>query len=534
MGVRRGAPLELIHLLADIEVCDIRPSGNSAAAPLAGAAGGNPFFGQKISGLAYDSRRVQPGFLFFCVPGQKTDGHRFAADAVGRGAAALVVERYVDVDAPQIRVPSTRKSMAQAARVFYGNPSGRMLMVGVTGTNGKTTTTHLVEAILTAQGRRVGLIGTNGNRLGDKSWPAEHTTPESLDLQALLAEMAGEGADAAVMEVSSHALDQLRVLGVDFDLALFTNLTQDHLDYHETLERYRDAKGILFRELTGVMKGAKEANSSGATPEATPLQGGPKRAIINADDPNAGFFIAASAAPVITYGIDADAMIKGRDWTVTPQGLTCDVLYPGGEVRLNLQLTGRFNLSNALAAFAAGWAAGIDPEAIAAALGTVTGVAGRFERIDLGQPFSVIVDYAHTPDGLENVLVTARALAQGRVITVFGCGGDRDRTKRPKMGAVVARLSDVAIVTSDNPRTEDPQRIIEDILPGLADGVDVHVEPDRSSAIALALSLAQPGDLVMIAGKGHETYQIVGAKVLPFDDRQIARERLRGMGYDRR
>ncbi|MBM7867515.1 UDP-N-acetylmuramoyl-L-alanyl-D-glutamate--2,6-diaminopimelate ligase [Heliobacterium gestii] len=533
--------MELKEIFADIEVYDCGSSGNTAVAPVAGAAGDDRLFRQEISGLAYDSRRVQPGFLFFCVPGQKTDGHRFAADAVARGAAALVVERYVDAPVPQIRVPSTRKSLALAARAFYGNPAGRMLMVGVTGTNGKTTTTHLVEAILTAQGRRVGLIGTNGNHLGEKTWPAQRTTPESLDLQALLAEMAAEGADAVIMEVSSHALDQQRVLGVDYDLALFTNLTQDHLDYHETLERYREAKGILFRGLTGAMKSIRgvaasgTASSQGDSHEAF-LGGGGKGAIINADDPNAGFFMASSAAPVITYGIDADAMIKARDWSVSPQGVACEVLYPGGQIRLNLQLTGRFNLSNALAAFAAGWAAGIAPAAIASALGSVAGVAGRFERIDRGQPFSVIVDYAHTPDGLENVLVTARALAKGRVITVFGCGGDRDRTKRPKMGAVVARLSDVVVVTSDNPRTEDPCRIIEDILPGIegTPGVTVHVEPDRSSAIAQALSLAREGDLVMIAGKGHETYQIMGAKIIPFDDRQIAHACLRGMGYDQR
>lgn len=471
----------------------------------------------EISGLAYDSRRVEPGFLFFCIPGHKADGHDFAPHAVAQGATALVVEQFLAIDVPQILVSSTRESLALAASAFYRYPANQLLMVGVTGTNGKTTTTHLIEAVLHAKGYSVGVIGTIGNRLGEISWPASHTTPESSDLQALLANMVAAGAQAVVMEVSSHALDLQRVQGVEFDIAVFTNLTQDHLDYHGTLDMYREAKGLLFSQL-----------GNGSKPRI-------KRAIINADDPHAGFFMQKCNVPVVTYGINPGATVHAPVWEVNPRGARCQVNYPDGTVTLELQLTGRFNVSNALAAFSLGLVEGVEVNHMLRALKEVKGVPGRFETVDEGQPFSVIVDYAHTPDGLENVLTTAKAVAKGRVITVFGCGGDRDRTKRPKMGSVVARLSELTIVTSDNPRTEKPEKIIEDILPGVqgVNGANYEVEIDRKEAIHLALTLAQPQDLVMIAGKGHETYQIVGTQVLPFDDREVAREFLRGMGYDR-
>ncbi|MDD2421639.1 MAG: UDP-N-acetylmuramoyl-L-alanyl-D-glutamate--2,6-diaminopimelate ligase [Heliobacteriaceae bacterium] len=470
-----------------------------------------------VKGLAYDSRRVQPGFVFFCIPGQQFDGHDFALEAVNQGAVALVVERFLPLAVPQILVESARESMALAAAAFYAHPARRLLMVGVTGTNGKTTTCHLIEAVLRAYGYSVGVIGTIGNRMEKRSWPATRTTPESLDLQALLAGMTNAGADAVVMEVSSHALEQQRVQGVEFDLGVFTNLTQDHLDYHGTLTSYRAAKARLFMELGQGSKFSK------------------KKAIINADDPQANFFAQKSAVPVITYGIDAAATVRATDLVVQAQGTRCKVAYPGGTVSLSLQLTGRFNIANALAAFTVGLAAGVDPDVGVRALGAVPGVPGRFEVIKQGQPFSVIVDYAHTPDGLENVLTTARTVTSGRVITVFGCGGDRDRTKRPKMGSVVARLSDVTVVTSDNPRTEDPENIIGDIIPGIqgVKGASYQVEVNRAEAIRSALQQARPGDLVLIAGKGHETYQVVGKTVLPFNDRKVAGAVLREMGYAR-
>ncbi|MCW2278852.1 UDP-N-acetylmuramoyl-L-alanyl-D-glutamate--2,6-diaminopimelate ligase [Heliophilum fasciatum] len=467
----------------------------------------------EIAGLAYDSRQVAPGFLFFCVPGHQADGHNFAQQAVAKGAAALVVERFLPLDVPQILVDSARSALAQAASCFYGHPSRHLWMIGVTGTNGKTTTTHLIEAVLRRHGKKVGLIGTIGNRLGDQVWPAAHTTPESLDLQALLATMRAAGADAVVMEVSSHALELGRVAGVDFDVAVFTNLTQDHLDFHHTLENYRQAKGRLFQQLSA-------GNNA-------------KFAVINADDPEASYFINTSAVQVLTYGSAQAADVHGRDVEVTPRGAACQVDYPGGTATLQLALTGHFNIANALAAFTVGVASGVPSETMVAALAQVRGVPGRFEPVGGNQPFSVIVDYAHTPDGLENVLKTARAITAGRIITVFGCGGDRDRTKRPLMGREVARWSDWAMVTSDNPRTEAPLAIIDDILPGVrsVEGVQYRVEPDRRQAIAMALQEAQAGDLVLIAGKGHETYQIIGREVHDFDDRQVAQSELAKLGY---
>ncbi|QGG47848.1 UDP-N-acetylmuramoyl-L-alanyl-D-glutamate--2,6-diaminopimelate ligase [Heliorestis convoluta] len=477
-----------------------------------------PLWKEEISGLAYDSRQVEPGFLFFCIPGLQRDGHDYAVQAVERGATVLVVERYLKkIQVPQIVVSSSRDSLSQSASNFYNHPSSRLLMVGITGTNGKTTTTHLIEALLQAQGLAVAVIGTIGNRLGEKQWPATHTTPESLELQALLAQMELEGAQAVVMEVSSHALDQGRVDHVEFDYAIFTNLTQDHLDYHGTLENYREAKSRLFQKL-------HEGKKSRVT-----------RAIINVDDEHAFYFRQNCKVPQITYGLKEKATIQGEKCKVTPRGASCDVTYPGGTVALQLQLTGRFNLSNALAAFALAYSEGLAVEEIAKALGSVKGVPGRFEIVDQGQPFSVVVDYAHTPDGLENVLTTARNVAKKRVITLFGCGGDRDRTKRPKMGSIAARWSDWIVVTSDNPRTEKAEQIIEDILPGIRGvaGASYEVVVDRKEAIQKALTLAQQDDLVLIAGKGHETYQIVGTEVFPFDDRKVASDILRGLGYEK-
>ncbi|WP_243138038.1 UDP-N-acetylmuramoyl-L-alanyl-D-glutamate--2,6-diaminopimelate ligase [Heliorestis acidaminivorans] len=472
---------------------------------------------EEISGLAYDSRQVKPGFLFFCIPGLKFDGHDFAAQAVAKGATVLVVERFLKLEVPQILVTSSRDSLSQGACNFHNNPSQKMLMIGITGTNGKTTTTHLVEAVLRAKGLSVAVIGTIGNRLGERSWLATHTTPESLDLQALLAKMEHAGAHAVVMEVSSHALDQGRVDHVEFDYAIFTNLTQDHLDYHGTIENYREAKSILFKKLE---QGEKKT---------------PKRAIINNDDLHGPFFCQECSVPIITYGLHEGAMIRGTNCLVTPKGASCDVTYPRGKVTMKLQLTGLFNLSNALSAFAIAYAEGVEEKQIIEALRAVKGVPGRFETVDQGQPFSVIVDYAHTPDGLENVLMTAKKVARKRLITVVGCGGDRDRTKRPKMGSVAAQWSDWVVITSDNPRTEKPEQIIEDILPGIHGVTETSYEVivDRKSAIKRALMLAEADDLILIAGKGHETYQIIGTEVFPFDDREVATEILRGLGYEK-
>jgi UDP-N-acetylmuramoyl-L-alanyl-D-glutamate--2,6-diaminopimelate ligase len=388
-------------------------------------------------------------------------------------------------------------------------------LIGVTGTNGKTTTTHLIQATLEGAGRPTGLLGTIGNRLGDKVLPAAHTTPEALDLQALLHQLVNLGAQGVVMEVSSHALALHRVEGAEFDVAVFTNLTQDHLDFHRDMEDYFKVKASLFQNLGQGVKG------------------GPKYAVINGDDPYSARLKTLIPVPVITYGCSPECQVRARDINLTAGGATCRVTWPEGETELELQLTGRFNIYNALAAFTVAWREGIDHVAIVKTLGEVKGVPGRLEQVRQGQPFNVVVDYAHTPDGLENVLQAARQVTKGDLIVVFGCGGNRDRGKRPLMGKAAVRLSDYCIITSDNPRDEDPEAIIADILPGVEEvpGASYQVVVDRRRAIAAALARARPGDMVVIAGKGHETYQIVKGRILPFDDRQVAREELAALGY---
>jgi UDP-N-acetylmuramoyl-L-alanyl-D-glutamate--2,6-diaminopimelate ligase len=476
---------------------------------------GNPEL--EICGLDYDSRQIDQGFLFVAIPGFKTDGHNYIDAALGRGAVALVVER--GVSAPQgvvvVKVPDTRLALAQLAASYYGNPSTKMRLIGITGTNGKTTTSYLIEEILQRQGYRTGLLGTISNRIGGKEFSVQHTTPESLELQKLLAQMVDVNSDYAVMEVSSHALALNRVEGCEFDVAVFTNLTQDHLDFHHCIEDYRNAKLSLFVNL-----GVKVSKS------------GLKYAVVNVDDAEGNRFAASTPVEVITYGIKQEAMVTAKEIRITPQGASFKGVLPSQEVNIKLNLTGRFSIYNALAALAVGWREGIELDQIRDALEAVPGVPGRFELVDCGQDFAVIVDYAHTPDGLENVLSTAREVASGRVITVFGCGGDRDRTKRPLMGEVVARLSDYAVVTSDNPRTEDPLLIIEDILPGICKtgSKGYEVIPDRREAIQKAMQQAKAGDMVVIAGKGHETYQLVGSAVLDFDDRKVSREILGELG----
>jgi len=473
---------------------------------------------REIHGITYDSRKVKPGYLFVAIKGFKQDGHDYIQQALENGAVAVIAEKKIILP-PNIAwavVNNSRQALALLGARFYGNPSNYIKVIGVTGTNGKTTTTNLIAAVLEKAGHKTGLVGTINNRIGDKKLLGSHTTPESTDLQELLHKMVEEKVSACVMEVSSHALVLHRVDGCEFDLAVFTNLTQDHLDFHKDMQEYLKAKEILFRKLTepGIKK--------------------PKYAVINADDPYAESFIkAASGVEVLTYGINSDADVRAVDVRVSARGVSYTATGKWGRCPLELKLTGLFNVYNSLAALTSCTAMGIPVEVIKQALESTPGVPGRFELVDAGQDFTVVVDYAHTPDGLENVLKTARDITAGRLFTVFGCGGDRDRTKRPLMGRVAAKYSDYTIITSDNPRTEDPLAIISEIQKGvesIACKDKYTVEPDRRRAIQLAVTMAQKGDLVLIAGKGHEDYQIIGEQKYPFDDRKealAALERLR-------
>jgi UDP-N-acetylmuramoyl-L-alanyl-D-glutamate--2,6-diaminopimelate ligase len=451
-----------------------------------------------IADLAYDSRKVGPGTLFFCVPGQKADGHEFAAAAVEAGAAALVVEREVEPPVPQLLVADARAAMAPLAARFWGDPTAELKVIGVTGTNGKTTTAFLIREILEAAGIKCGLLGTVKQVVGGVEEEVERTTPEAIELQAAFRRMVEAGDRACAMEVSSHALALHRADAIHFEVALFTNLTQDHLDFHADMGDYFQSKRRLFAS-------------------------GPRTSIVNVDDPY-GDRLATEfdCQRISAQGWDADFIAgdvscgaKGSEFTV-------------GGVRVRTSLPGHFNVANALAAFAAARALGVDGETAAAGLRRATPPPGRFEPVDEGQPFAVLVDYAHTPASLENVLAAARQLTDGRLISVFGAGGDRDRGKRPLMGRAGAELSDLAIVTSDNPRSEDPEAIVEEILTGVEDRSAVEVEPDRRAAIELALTRARPGDTVVIAGKGHEQGQeFADGRKVPFDDREVARSELR-------
>jgi len=474
----------------------------------------------EIESLAYDSRRVGPGTLFFCFPGERADGHDFAAAAVEAGAAALVVEHELECEAPQVVVADARAAMAPLAARFWGDPTKELRVIGVTGTNGKTTTTFLIREVLEAAGIRCGLLGTVKQVVGGVEEEVERTTPEAIDLQATFRRMLEAGDRACAMEVSSHALALHRADAIDFEVAVFTNLSRDHLDFHADMGDYFQAKRRLFAA-------------------------GPRTAIVNVDD-EFGDRLASEfeCLRVSAQGWDADFVARdvsydarGSEFTIatTPTGLKlhseCSFRPVGGEVMVRTRLPGHFNVANALAAFAATTALGVEPEAAAAGLGDAAVPPGRFEPVDEGQPFAVLVDYAHTPDSLENVLRAARELTDGRLISVFGAGGDRDRGKRPGMGRVGAELSDLAIVTSDNPRSERPEAIVEEILAGIDERGGVEVEPDRRAAIGLALARAQAGDTVVIAGKGHEQGQEFEAgRRVPFDDREVAREELRKLG----
>lgn len=471
----------------------------------------------EVADLQIDSRTVKPGDLFICLPGHTVDGHDYAPQAEAAGAVALVTERPLETGLPQIVVDDCRFAMAVLANVFFGSPSGRMKVIGVTGTNGKTTTTSLIERIMLDHGIKTGLIGTIQMRYGGQSYPTSGTTPEALELQRHLHNMASQGVACCVMEVSSHALVQGRVKGTDYRTAVFTNLTQDHLDYHHSMEEYRAAKGLFFSRLGNAISPWKEER---------------KYAVLNADDEASGYFAAQTAAEVITYGIDRPANVRASQISITAKGTSFHVESFAGAADIKLRMVGKFNVYNALAAITAALLENIPLEQIKASLEAVPGVDGRVEPVDEGQPYAVIVDYAHTPDGLENVLRTVREFAEGRVLTVFGCGGDRDRTKRPIMGRIAARYSDHVLVTSDNPRTEDPQLILQDIEAGLReDGVSpdrYELIVDRKEAIGKAIDMASSGDVVLIAGKGHETYQLIQGAVLDFDDRLVAKEWIRG------
>lgn len=468
----------------------------------------------KIRGIAYDSREVQPGYLFVCIEGYKTDGHNYVRDAVNNGAILIVAQRkvpYMD-EVSWIIVEDTRKVLALLSAEFFGHPSDYLKIIGVTGTNGKTTTTHLIESILKANGAKVGLIGTINNKIGDKILPVKNTTPESLDLQKLLREMVTAKCTHVVMEVSSHALDLDRVIGVEYDVAVFTNITQDHLDFHENMDNYFKAKSKLFANL-----GAADRK---------PYD---KFAVINLDDPSGKELTKLSGGKVLTYSVRNDSNFKANNIEIDIRGVTFEVATPDGKLTLELQLTGLFSVYNSLAALAVGLSQNIEVEKIKSSLEKIPGVAGRFENIDCGQKFAVIVDYAHTPDSLENVLKTAKEITSGQLITVFGCGGDRDKTKRSIMGEVSGKLSDFTVITSDNPRSERPEEIIEQIEEGINRivGDDRYVKiSDRRAGIEYAIQIAKKGDIVLIAGKGHETYQIIGDRVLAFDDKEVAKKAL--------
>jgi UDP-N-acetylmuramoyl-L-alanyl-D-glutamate--2,6-diaminopimelate ligase len=457
----------------------------------------------EVTGLAYDNRAVKPGTLFFCVPGFSRDGHEFAPDATTRGAVALVVERPLGLDVPEILVRSVRAAMAPAAAAFYGDPTAQLEVVGVTGTNGKTTTSFLARALLEADGRQTGLLGTVKSVIGGVEHEVVRTTPEAIDLQKTFREMLDSGDVACAAEVSSHALELRRADAIHFAAAIFTNLTQDHLDFHPTMEDYFIAKRRLF------------------------FDGGPRVSVVNVDDPY-GARLAGELDSPVTFAVEREASYRAFSVQTGLSGSRFTVCSPEGEIELSSPLRGRFNVYNVLGALAAARTLGVPLDKAAAAIETAGQVPGRFEPVDEGQEFAVLVDYAHTPDSLENVLEAGRALTENRLHVVFGCGGDRDRGKRPLMGAIARRLADRVIVTSDNPRSEDPEEIIEQILAGAGEGVE-H-DPDRRAAIAEAIAGARRGDVVVIAGKGHEQGQEFanGLKV-PFDDVTVAREVLRSV-----
>jgi len=481
----------------------------------------------EVSRLAYSSGGVSAGALFFCVPGFTADGHDFAAEAVERGAAALVCQRPLGLGVPEVVVDDVRATMGPAAARFYGDPTAELKVVGITGTNGKTTTAFLVRDLLEAAGIQTGLLGTVKQVVGGQEEPVERTTPEAIDLQAAFRRMLDSGDRACAMEVSSHALDLGRAGGIRFAAKVFTNLTQDHLDFHDSMEAYYLAKRRLFlKDSAGTPNPSDPLKDSAGTPNPSdPLPG---RAIVNADDPYGARLARELGGEAITFGLESGDY-RARDVTFDLSGAAFTADTPEGPVEISTPLPGLFNVQNALGAFAAARAVGVEARTAAGALSTARRVPGRFEPVEEGQPFGVLVDYAHTPDSLENVLRAARDLTAGRLHVVFGAGGDRDRDKRPLMGRAAASLADRVIVTSDNPRSEDPEAIVDQILAGA--GPEAEREVDRRAAIGLALGTAEPGDVVVIAGKGHEQGQeFEGGRKEPFDDVAVARQALTALG----
>jgi len=465
----------------------------------------------EINGIASNSNNVKRGFIFISIKGPKVDGHNFINDAISRGAVAIIVEKDVEVlkDITIVRVTDTKKILPIVADEFYNYPSNRMNIIGVTGTNGKTTTTYFIDQILRKAGHKTGIIGTINYQIGDRIIPAVNTTPGPIQLRALLHQMLVANIEYAVMEVSSHAIAQRRIAGIEFDTCVFTNLTPEHLDYHGTLEKYQDTKLQLFEQMG---KNSKKNTT--------------KKAIINIDDPANKRFIDVCQVETITYGLNTNASVYATDIESTLNG-SCFKLHIGSEsIEVKINLAGRYNIYNALAGASAVLAFGLSLSEIKSGLKSLKSVPGRFEKITANAGFCIIVDYAHTPDGMKQVLSAAKALKPNRIITVFGCGGDRDKLKRPQMGKISSELSDYIIITSDNPRTEEPMKIIEEIIQGIKDTSSSVLEiiPDRKSAIKRAIELAKENDMVMILGKGHETYQVLKNTVVPFDDRQVVKE----------
>ena len=463
--------------------------------------GGSASQEMEISSISCDTRDIRPGALFVALPGGKTDGHLYISAALDRGASAVLCQRPPDAPGPWLTTEDTRLALALISANWFGRPGDAMALIAVTGTNGKTTTTSLIKELLErAAGAKVGLIGTNRNMIGDVELPAHRTTPDSYELQSLLRRMADEGCTHVVMEASSHALAQRRTAGLAFNVGVFTNLTQDHLDYHHTMEEYRAAKGLLFDQC--------------------------RRAVLNLDDEAGRWYLDRVGCPVFTYSENrSQAGLTARNIRLFPGHVEFEALVQGDISRVHLPIPGGFSIYNALAALAAGLCLGLELEPMAQAMPAVRGVKGRVEVVPVPRAYTVIIDYAHSPDALENILTTARDFTAGRLFCLFGCGGDRDRSKRPIMGAIAEELADVAVVTSDNPRTEDPQSIIDEILAGMSGNAAArHVEPDRRAAIAWALSQGRPGDVIVLAGKGHEVYQEVDGVQHHLDEREVVAE----------
>jgi UDP-N-acetylmuramoyl-L-alanyl-D-glutamate--2,6-diaminopimelate ligase len=481
---------------------------------------GNP----PVAGVEYDSRRVRPGTVFVAMKGESSDGNRFIDQALAAGAVAIVTDSAAEAPRPGVawaQVPSGRRALARLSANFYKRPAERIANTGITGTNGKSTTAFIVESILKAAGRKTVLVGTIEYHVAGKILPAPHTTPEALELSRLLAEGLAQGVTESVMEVSSHALEQQRIFGIPFDVAVFTNLTRDHLDYHGTMDEYFHAKQVLFE-------------GCGTDP--------PRAAVLNIDDESGRELLTIArkkSSEVISYGLAAgDFHANINDLAITARGSRFQMSMPTGKLAVWTPLIGKVNVYNVLAAAAAAYARNCSADAITKGIANLTHVPGRFERVDCGQPFTVVVDYAHTDDALRNLTALAREFVvqagmKGKVITLFGCGGDRDRAKRPLMGEAAGKGSDFVVLTSDNPRSEDPLAIINDALVGLQkSGAKYVTEPDRRNGIGRAIGQAAPGDIVLLAGKGHEKTQTASGKAIPFDDVEVARETLAKLGYE--